>query len=39
MGTLSGGNTLNQNINMERNTPDLTSVLSGNPFVIPYSAK
>ena len=39
MGTFSGGNTLNQNINMERNTPDLTSVLSGNPFVIPYSAK
>jgi len=39
MGTLSGGNSLNQNINMERNTPDLTSALSSNPFVIPYSAK
>ena len=39
MGSLSGGNSLNQNINMERNTPDLTSVLSGNPFVIPYSAR
>jgi len=39
MGTLSGGNSLNQNINMERNTPDLTSVLSGNPFVIPYSVR
>jgi hypothetical protein len=39
MGTLSGGNSLNQNINMERNTPDLTSVLGGNPFVIPYSVR
>jgi hypothetical protein len=37
MGTLSGGNSLNQNINMERNTNDLNSVLSKNPFVIPYS--
>jgi hypothetical protein len=39
MGTLSGGNSLNQNINMERNTSDLNSVLSSNPFVIPYSVK
>lgn len=39
MGTLSGGNSLNQNINMERNTPDLTSVLGSNPFVIPYSVR
>jgi len=39
MGTLSGGNSLNQNINMERNTPDLTNVLGSNPFVIPYSVR
>jgi hypothetical protein len=39
IGTLSGGNSLNQNINMERNTPDLTTALSSNPFVIPYSAR
>ena len=39
IGTLSGGNSLNQHINVERNTPDLTSALSSNPFVIPYSAR
>jgi len=39
MGTLSGGNSLNQYINVERNTTDIASVLSGNPFVIPYSVR
>jgi hypothetical protein len=39
IGRISGGNSLNQNIHMERTTPDLTSALKSNPFVIPYSAK
>jgi len=39
IGRISGGNSLNQNISMERTTPDLTSALKSNPFVIPYSAK
>jgi hypothetical protein len=39
IGRISGGNSLNQNIHMERTTPDLTSVLKSNPFVIPYSAR
>ena len=39
IGSISGGNSLNQNINMERTTTDLTSALKSNPFVIPYSVK
>ena len=39
IGRISGGNSLNHNIHMERTTPDLTSALKSNPFVIPYSAK
>jgi hypothetical protein len=38
MGQLQGGmNMLNQNINMERNTPDMYSALSDNPFVVKRS--
>jgi len=37
IGQLQGGmNMLNQNINMERNTPDMYSALSDNPFVVNY---
>lgn len=39
IGRVSGGNSLNHNVHMERTTPDLTNVLKNNPFVIPYSAK
>jgi hypothetical protein len=39
IGRMSGSQTLNQNINMERNTPDLTNALKSNPFVIPYTAR
>ena len=39
IGRMSGGQSLNQNINMERTTPDMTNALKSNPFVIPYSAR
>jgi hypothetical protein len=39
IGRMSGSQTLNQNINMERNTPDLTNALKSNPFVLPYTAR
>ena len=39
MGRMTGAEPLHQTIQLDRNTADMMSVLSGNPYAIPYAAK
>ena len=38
MGTMNQGQGLYQNIQLERNTPEIMSALQNNPYTIPYKA-
>ena len=38
MGTMNQGQELYQNIQLERNTPEIMSALQNNPYTIPYKA-
>jgi hypothetical protein len=39
MGRMTGAQPLHQTIQLDRNTSDMMSALSGNPYAIPYAAK
>ena len=39
MGRMTGAQPLHQTIQLDRNTADVMSALSGNPYAIPYAAK